>query len=1074
MGFFDRTLQRLRFRLNTAILSRAVIAVLLLFLLALHLYFMAWLGFGSRSPILPYVNITLRIGTVLISLFLLLTAYNRLLGHYQVARWMDLSADHKDDLYQNLLQLRQQGESKEVLDLLTLGAESRLKQHIYTPPPWYRSAQLFVILFFLVGVISVWGLSYDNFRLALRQFYSNKAESIDYKKTVELSPGNVTIGKGQELLISVLDPDPRLEHKLFFRYDKAWRELAMSDNRYRFAALEYDIEYFVANEVAGSDTFKVKCLDEPYVKRWELRYQFPPHTGLPARTDTLSLGNIEAYKHSLVSLNILSNIPVKSAVMRLADGSKIELQGDGGSFSTQLRINQPGTWYLELTDELGRRSRPEEKTISIIPDAPPEVKILFPAEDTLLDQRMNLPLIISANDDFGLRDLSLRFFINDAPVQELMIRSVISGKLHNQDYLFDLKPFELFPGDRVTYWMQVWDNSPDRQKAESARYVARFPSIAEIYQEIERQESLKTSELQKSLEETRDLQKEFEQKRRELLKEEDPNWQDKKQLEDILDKQEKLADQVENVAQDFQELIDQMRNNEALSAETLQKMQKIQELMEEISNDELRAAMDKFSDSLAKMDPEALRKAMENFKFSVEDFAERIDQTLQLLESIKKEQAVEKALQISQELERSQEALKERSGDPKQNPENLAKDQENIASRYEELKKELEKLSDMLDPSRDQEAMQQLDQLQQDMQQSKPEQDMKSSASQMKQNQRQNSQQSQSSALEKMRRFTMKLAEMKQSMGGGSQKEVVEAMQRAIRELLIFSKNHEELRGRLGPDPYPIMQELIAQYDGLQILLNKLFSVPQVTMFIPPKFYIDLTDTNRAYREVFVNVSDMQYYRLPEQMSDIQKGLNLMVYDLMQVLNNPSQGGGGGGMQSLMQMLEQMGQEQMAMMMLTEQMMKQLQQPGGRMDAAMQQQMQKLASDQQRLADNLKRALQNDPEAQKQGNAIKQIIEEAEAVARALRANQLSQDLMRRQENIISRLLDAQRSINKRDTTQKRKGETSQQQFPQKAGELDLRELRRAALLDDSYKSLPAAYQQVIIKYLKYLNDKAQ
>ncbi len=42
-------------------------------------------------------------------------------------------------------------------------------------------------------------------------------------------------------------------------------------------------------------------------------------------------------------------------------------------------------------------------------------------------------------------------------------------------------------------------------------------------------------------------------------------------------------------------------------------------------------------------------------------------------------------------------------------------------------------------------------------------------------------------------------------------------------------------------------------------------------MFIPPKFYLDLSDTNRAYREVFVNVSDMQYYRLPELMSGIQK-----------------------------------------------------------------------------------------------------------------------------------------------------------------------------------------------------------
>jgi hypothetical protein len=59
---------------------------------------------------------------------------------------------------------------------------------------------------------------------------------------------------------------------------------------------------------------------------------------------------------------------------------------------------------------------------------------------------MNLPLNISANDDFGLRDLSLRFNINDTPTRELMIRSVMGGKIHNQDYLFDLKPFELFPG----------------------------------------------------------------------------------------------------------------------------------------------------------------------------------------------------------------------------------------------------------------------------------------------------------------------------------------------------------------------------------------------------------------------------------------------------------------------------------------------------------------------------------------------------------------------------------------------------------------------------------------------------
>jgi hypothetical protein len=35
------------------------------------------------------------------------------------------------------------------------------------------------------------------------------------------------------------------------------------------------------------------------------------------------------------------------------------------SFSTQLKQVNDGTWYLEMTDALGRRNTPEEKRISI-------------------------------------------------------------------------------------------------------------------------------------------------------------------------------------------------------------------------------------------------------------------------------------------------------------------------------------------------------------------------------------------------------------------------------------------------------------------------------------------------------------------------------------------------------------------------------------------------------------------------------------------------------------------------------------------------------------------------------------
>jgi hypothetical protein len=138
----------------------------------------------------------------------------------------------------------------------------------------------------------------------------------------------------------------------------------------------------------------------------------------------------------------------------------------------------------------------------------------------------------------------------------------------------------------------------------------------------------------------------------------------------------------------------------------------------------------------------------------------------------------------------------------------------------------------MLDPVVDKDIKQQLDELQRDMKQSNLEKDMSSS------------QQSPAKtsvrihavtieALEKMRRFTLKMGQMRESYGRWQPKRVAEAMQRAIRELRIFSKNHEQLSARLGSDPTSFMNDVIAQYDGLQILLNKLFSAPQVSMFVP-------------------------------------------------------------------------------------------------------------------------------------------------------------------------------------------------------------------------------------------------
>lgn len=1058
--------------MNLGIAIRAFIGSALIFVCGLHLYFVLWLILGAYSPALLYANIGIRIGMGLSILFIVWQAYRDMWNPLMVARFLDELHGSKDDLYQNALELAQKSPENQISKALLAAARERMESCKYQMPKPIAARTLYVIAIFMFAIFSFWYWFSADFQVAFRQFYSNRVPKIIYKEDLTLSPGNISIGKNQSLLIRIESPDPRLNHRLFYRVGESWRELGISQNSYLFPRLEQSIEYYAENEITKSPVYKVKVLDEPVVRKWLVSYDYPSYTGIPAFTDSMSYGNIEAYKGSTVRLRIESNIVLKSATMVFEDASRISLTHLGGKdYISQIRVNKSGSWYLELEDELGRKSRPEEKFIRVLPDDPPQIRIVFPGEDTTLNQNLMLPLIISADDDFGLANSSLYYQVNAEAVQSVNIQNVIPGKMFNTDYLWDMNSLGLFPGDVVSYWAEIWDNAPQPQKGISNRFRVRLPSISEIYAEIEREENRGKDELSQTLDESEKLQERFEQKRRELLQDPKLDWEDKKDLEDILAKQDELNEQVENIADSYQELIDKMQVNSTLSQDTLQKMMKIQELMQEIATGEMMEAMRKLEDAMQNVNQEALKKALEDFKFSMEDFAKQIEQTLALLESIKNEQAVQKALQISEEIEKMQKSINDRTQESSSDNAKLAEDQAQASQRYENLEQELKKLQEML--KKDPQASRQLQELMNDMQQSKAKEDMQQSQQSLTQNQRSQAMQAQQSAMEKMRRFTLKLGEMKQSMSSGSQGETMQALETAIREILIFSKKHEQTKARYQNDPYPLVPELIAAYEGMQISLNKLFSKPQVSMVIPPKFYIDLTDTNKAYRDIFGTLGQSFTPSISNQLVAIQKGLNLMAHDLMIAMQNSSSGGGGGGgMQSLMQMLEQMGQEQMAMNMLTQQLMMQMQAQGGGMDKAMQEQMGKLASDQERLAENLKRALQRDPEAQKQGNAIKQIIEEAEAVARSLRQNQFSDELMKRQENILSRLLDAQRSINKRDTSERREARRSTGQASQNRPQaVDYDRLRRAMMLDEGFKNYPREYQQLIMEYLKMLEE---
>jgi len=1046
-------------------------------LIIFNLFFFVFNLADNHQSELFLFALSLKIILALLLIYYVLQTNKNLVNNRSAARSLDKFNEDLNDTYQNAFELKDLNDPSdpEILELIYKKADKKAGGQLLSTDHQKLKLALLPMGIIIILTLALSVFFQKEFSEARNFFKLRNLPPIQHKNTVELLPGDLDVVRNSRIEIRVQNPESDVQHKLFYRIDETWREEILSNYERVFHNLDFSFTYYIQTPYAVSDTFLIRVFELPAVKKLDVKYDYPQYTELEPEFDLNSSGMIRAIAGTAITLNMEANNPIEQGYIVFSDGSLKEIDRTGrASFKTDFILENNGSIIFKLTDILGNTSEKIMKSITVIPDKEPEIRIVYPGKDTLLTQNMLLPLQIYSVDDFGLKDLTLKYDINSSEVNTKVIQAKINEKVLNFEYIFDLTNTFLIPGDKVTYWVEISDNSPMEHTVSSRRYIAKFPSIEEIYQEIEREEKAKSDVLNKTLEESLELQKEFNEKQREMMKKEEFNWEDKKQLEEILKQQDDLNKNIENVAEDYQELMEKFQDNKALSDETLEKMEKIRELMEEIANEDLMDAMEKMQKNMDSMDPEDMKKAMEDFKFSMEEFSQKLEQTLDLLEDIKKEQAVQKSLEIAEEMQEMQSDLNDRTKDAAESNEKLAEDQKAIEEKLDSLQEQLKEASELMDPKEDQATKESLEELQENIDQDSLSEDLQEISEDLQKQNNKSAQKKQESALEKMKDITEQLNSMQQSMASGAMMEMGEILNKTIKRLLIFSREHEMSSQDYTDDPFFILHDQISIFESITLSLSKLYSVPMIMLALGPKFVYDANYTNSKYKEMFAYINDAKRSNVKTYLKDIQKGINLMIYDLIQASNNMQQGGGGGSMESMMQSLQQMGQQQMMMNMMSMQLMQQMGQ-NGRLSGDMMKESQRLAAEEQRLADNLKRMLQNDPEAQKQTSAINKIIDDLETISRNLQRGRITQDLIDQQERILSRLLDAQKSIHKREFSKKRKAETSEIEDWDLPEEIKLKfdKMRQKALLNEDYKDFPKEYRELIEEYLKLLNEKA-
>lgn len=962
----------------------------------------------------------------------------------------------------------------------------------------------FIVLFF-ISVLSF--ALIPELRAASNRLLNFRQEFIPPAKFYfEIFPGNteITKGGGVDIIIKIKGEIPKKVFLLTREEEQTnfnEHELKIdSTGNYNFSIqqLRSSLFYFAKAEDISSEEYQIKVIDHPVIRSLDVKVISPAYSGIPI-SQQKDNGNISALIGSTVQISLLSNKELKSAVIEFEDSAKIKLNSENNFVKGSFRIHKDNSYIITVTDLYDNDNlQPVRYFIKAMYDSDPAIEMVYPKQDLNLANDNRVPVEVKINDDYGFSRLTLNYRLSasryESPQENFSAIEInFDKKVKEQiiDYIWNLTKLSPGVNDIFSFYLEIFDNDniSGPKSAKTQIINVRVPSLDEILANADKTQDNIQDEMQKTLEEAEKLKRELEKIDSDLKKNDQKlTWEEKEKIEQALDKFEKLQEKIESTSEQLKQMQNELQQNNLLSQETLEKYLELQKLMDEMTSDEFKKAMEKMQEALQKMNRNQTQDAMNQMKMDEEKFKKSIERTMNLLKRIQIEQKMDEMIKRTENIEQKQNELNEQT---KQNDQNNQKQSDQLSKKQDEITKELErlqeKMQELAEKMSDLKDMpnEEMKKLQEEMDAQKNEELSGETSKDLKQNQMQKAQKNQQQLSENMKQMKQSMQQMQQMMQQENQMQTFTDMMRILDNILSLSKQQEELKDKLqrvDPNSSQFEQNIQKQNDlskNLNKLLEQMSELSQKTFAITPEMGKALGNTKQKMNQSIQAMQNRNGSMATLSQGEAMMHLNEAAMMMKSSLESMMQGGsGGGGMMSLMQQLQKMSGQQMDLNNMT-QMLQQMQQ--GQLSPEQQEQMQRLAQQQQLIQKSLE---QLNKEAKQSGESkkipadLENIVNQMKEVVTDMNTERLTDDLIQKQERILSKLLDAQRSINERDYEKERKSETGSNFTRNSPAELNLKkETQKDKLRDELNNAVREGYnsdyEQMIRKYFEVLQQQS-
>lgn len=826
--------------------------------------------------------------------------------------------------------------------------------------------------------------------------------------------------------------------------------------KYQLPSVNQTTEYFISAGNLLSNKGVIEPIDPPSVVDGEIQIRPPAYTGLKPET-VKPLRPVAVPEGTEITVQAQASSEIQAATVVYLDQPR-PIQVRDKNLTASFKAATAGDVSIQVEDRFGLVGPERRIRVTSIPDATPTVTIVDPAPSIEMPDSMFIKVQMKVADDYRVTRVDTVMQVNDDPNQVYRIPLLEEGQSNDLDsqnefyvtFDWDLSQQNLFPGDRVTYFAEAWDNDAIHgpKSSRSKVHVVKYPTLVDLLKEFDtieqtqigdlselvREQKRVTEEAQKTIDRIGDK---IDQKALEG-EEKESTWLEEKELEALKQRQEELVEEARRLEEQLNEYkeaaeksLEEAKEDErpqGFTPETLEKIERIQELFSELVDRDSQALLEKIEQTIEQLSQQIGEEQLKDLQFSFQNYEEQLDRTLSMLENafdsrqldglkkmaeelaqrqdhlereterIEKEQeALNRAAEsmTPDEVQAKQEALQQRS-------EQMAQRQEILRQDAQELQEKMKQLADHFQEKRP-DIANKLEQMRQESLEQQLMEEMQQAARNLQQGKPQLAQSNQQKAQQTLQSLSQQLQDPMFDMNQMEMRIDTSVLARLIQQSLYLSHQMEDLtESPLGQSESLLALRKAQVFDReLNRIVANWKEIAQTNPFLNRSAERYLSQSSEKLIQAIQAGQGSQWVGLHEARGSLV-ALNAAIRQMMSDMQAMQQQMAQSQMDGFQQQMQQMISEQQSL----QQMLQQLQRLGEQGEDVRQQLME-MAKQQAQIRKEFEKMMQQYRHAQQMRNRLQGIYQEMSEVEKLLESGINDEQVDEKQKRILTRMLEA-------------------------------------------------------------------